>query len=61
MFGPGDDGDAAAVGDLAGKIAVVGDEGLACGFQRRLDHRMAPALDPEGERGVDERAASSRA
>ena len=41
---------------FARKIAVVGDERLARFFQRRLDHRMAPAFDFEAQRSVDQRA-----
>ena len=52
----GDDGDAPAFGDLAGEIAIVGDEGFARALERRLDDRMASALDRESERGVDLRA-----
>ena len=39
----------------APSVAVVGDEGLALGAERLLDHRMAPALDREGERVLDHR------
>ena len=35
------------------EVAIVGDEGLAVGAERLLDHRMAAAFDGEGERSVD--------
>ena len=36
------------------EIAIVSDKGLARFFQRCLDHRMAPALDPEAQGSVDQ-------
>ena len=42
--------------DVARQVAVIGDERLARDFQRRLDHRMASALDLEAKRSIDERA-----
>ncbi len=50
---PGDDGDAPRCAIDAGKIAIIGDERLAVAGERRLDDRMAAALDDEIKRIVD--------
>ena len=40
---------------LGAERAVVGDEGLALGAERLLDHRVPAAVDREGERLLDHR------
>ena len=42
-------------GIVPGEIRVVGDEGHALALECGLDHRMASALDVEGEARVDDR------
>ncbi len=54
--GAGDERDASALRELAGKIRVIGDECFAAHAKRRLDDGMAAPLDDEGQRIIDDRA-----
>ena len=59
--GAGDDGDAAAFGGVAGRSQSLATNGSPACLQRRLDHRMAAALDPRRRARRRRPAASSRA